>query len=267
MTQEQMYVCRKEGCDGEFDTERGRSIHEGRYHEGGVVPDASEEKLRRMYYEEEMSLRDIASEFGCSNTLISSWMDHYGIERRDRIDANELPISEETTFDIGWFHPPCGFVSPMSDTGSGSRDDWPNLIPLARELGETYCEDYVIENKPSEHIDEEVVLDGHMFELGIEYARAFETTFPVEQPKRQNRIADTSPFYYTEWSSGEWAACKGSTTEFSKSHLAKNTIPSAYIDYIMRHYYRHVDSEERPDYGTYDKDKKRERDGNRGMRQ
>lgn len=176
-----------------------------------------------------------------------------------RADANQFPIKPGTTFDIGWFHPPCGGVSPMSDTGSGSRENWPDLIPLAREIAAEYCEHWVIENKPRDSLDAEVVLDGHMFELGIEYKRAFETSFPVEQPAQQNRLAETSPFYYSERSHGWWAGVKGSSVEFSKAHLAKNTIPAAYINYIMRHYAEAVADSDRPDYSDYDERKQTER--------
>lgn len=93
-----------------------------------------------------------------------------------------------------------------------------------------------------------------MFNLGIEYKRAFETSFEVEQPPRQNKLAETSSFFYSEWAHGEWAAVKGSETYFSKEHLAKNTIPAAYLDYLMRYYYRAVDDEDRPDYSEYDKE-------------
>lgn len=179
-------------------------------------------------------------------------------------DLEWYAMQEDVQFDIGWFHPPCGGKSPMSDTGSGSREDWPDLVPLSRDIARNHCDHYVIENKPRESLDTEVVLDGHMFELGIEYERAFETSFPVEQPFKQDRIADTSTFFYTEWSKGEWAAVKGSSMEFSKDHLAKNTIPAAYIDYIMKHYFQHVDDEERPDYSNYDEemDKKRHQEAN-----
>jgi len=169
-------------------------------------------------------------------------------------DANHLPLAPDATFDIGWFHPPCGGVSPMSDTGSGSRDDWPDLIPLAREIADQHCDHWVIENKPRDSLNETVTLDGHMFNLGIEYKRAFETSFPVEQPPQQSKLAETSPFYYSEKPHGWWAGVKGSSTEFSKAHLAKNTIPSAYIDYIMRHHAEAVERGELPDYSSYDKD-------------
>jgi len=174
-------------------------------------------------------------------------------------DAHHLPIQPGVTFDLGWFHPPCGGVSPMSDTGSGSRENWPDLIPLAREIAAEHCKHHVIENKPRDSLDAEVVLDGHMFELGIEYKRAFETSFPVDQPAKQNQLAETSPFYYTEKSHGWWAGVKGSSVKFSKAHLAKNTIPSAYIDYIMRHHSEHMADDDAPDYSDYDRRKETER--------
>ena len=167
-------------------------------------------------------------------------------------DARALPFTDDAQFDLGVFHPPCGGVSPMSDTGSGSREDWPDLIPVAREIAHAHCEHWVIENKPRDSLDAEVVLDGHMFNLGIKYERAFETSFPVEQPPKQRKLAETSTFFYTEWCRGEWATVKGSSMEFSKEHLAKNTIPAAYLEYLLRFYYRAVDQEERPDYSQYD---------------
>lgn len=174
-------------------------------------------------------------------------------------DLTKLPFDDSAQFDLGVFHPPCGGVSPMSDTGSGSRDDWPDLIPEARDVAKQHCDHWIIENKPRDILNDPVILDGHMFQLGIEYERAFETSFEVEQPARFNRFAETSPFFYSEWCHGEWCAVKGTTTEFSKDHVAKNTIPAAYLDYLMKYYYRAVDGEERPDYSDYDKQMKSKR--------
>jgi len=168
-------------------------------------------------------------------------------------DARQLPLAPGANFDLGVFHPPCGGVSPMSDTGSGSRDNWPDYVPLARELGQQYCDHYIIENKPRDSLRNPVVLDGHMFELGIEYERAFETSFPVDQPAQQQRLAETSPFYYTEKPKGWWASVKGSSTEFTAQHLAKDTIPAAYLDYVLRHYYKAVETGNLSDYSDYNK--------------
>jgi hypothetical protein len=183
-------------------------------------------------------------------------------------DVTQLPLTDDAQFDIGWFHPPCGGVSPMSDTGSGSRDDWPDLIPEAREVAQQHCDHYVIENKPRDSLDAEVVLSGQMFNLGIEYERAFETSFPVDQPPEQSDLAETSTFFYTEWSKGEWAAAKGTDIAIAdKQHIAKNTIPAAYIDHIMRHYARATDDVDRPDYSDYDKqmETKRRKEANHAL--
>ena len=166
-------------------------------------------------------------------------------------DVHKLPFQPKQ-FDLGWFHPPCGFVSPMSDTGNGSRKDWDNLIPLAREQARRYCKHWVIENKPSEYINPTVELTGHMFGLGIEYERAFECSFPVDQPARQSKLAESTPFFYSEKSKGWWMGQKGCSGEYSKEHVAKNTIPSAYINHIMAGYSEHVNATEQ-DYSEYDK--------------
>jgi len=166
-------------------------------------------------------------------------------------DARQMPIQDTARFDLGVFHPPCGGVSIMSETGSGSREDWPDLIPTARDIAQQHCDEYIIENKPRDSLNAEVILSGHMFNLGIEYKRGFETSFPVEQPPLQNKLAETSPFFYTEKTAGWWASVKGSSAEFAKSHLAKNTIPAAYLEYLLRHYYEYANSEDLPDYSDY----------------
>lgn len=182
-------------------------------------------------------------------------------------DATHPPFDDTTHFDLGVGHPPCGGVSPMSDTGSGSREEWPDLIPDCRDLFQEYCDHYIIENKPRDSLHDPVVLDGHMFQLGIECERAFETSFPVEQPPRQNRLAETSPFYYSEKPKGWWASVKGSSMEFGKEHLAKNTIPAAYLDYLLGYYYKAVETGELPDYSEYDSemDTRRAREANASL--
>jgi len=208
-----------------------------------------------------MRILQVFADQGAENPTLSNYGDilrlSIDIENNQwsdavQCDANHLPLQEDAQFDLGWFHPPCGGVSPMSDTHGGNSDDWPDLIPLSREIAEQHCKHWVIENKPRESINEEVILDGHMFELGIEYARAFETSFSVEQPAKQNKLVETSPFFYTEKPDGWWAGVKGSSTEFATKHLAKNTIPAAYIDYIMRHHALVVaDGDELRDYSNY----------------
>lgn len=210
-----------------------------------------------------MRILQVFADRGAENRALSSYGDVYRFTKNAyanedsqvvQCDANQLPIAPDATFDIGWFHPPCGGASPMSDTGNGSRESWPDLIPLSRDIAQQHCDEWVIENKPRDSLNETVVLDGHMFELGIEYKRAFETSFDVEQPRQQNRLSETGPFTYSEKPHGWWCSVKGTDTSFRKEHVAKNTIPAAYIRYIMRHYYDATDSEKRPDYSDYDKE-------------
>jgi len=59
------------------------------------APWRDEERLRRMYWEEEMSSQDIADELGCSYGAVLRWMDKYGIPRRDRIEASKLAGAAE----------------------------------------------------------------------------------------------------------------------------------------------------------------------------
>jgi len=215
-----------------------------------------------------MKILQVFADCGAENPTLSNYGDILRVSinitpnqwsEAIQADAQLLPIKPDATFDIGWFHPPCGGVSPMSDTGSGSRDDWPDFVPLAREIAEQHCDHWVIENKPRESLDETVVLDGHMFNLGIAYKRGFECSFDVSQPAIQDKLAETSPFYYSEKPQGWWAGVKGSSTQFSKEHFAKNTIPAAYINYIMRHYAEAANTDDLPDYSNYDTEMKTER--------
>jgi len=211
-----------------------------------------------------MRILHVFADRGAENPTLSNYGDVYRFTLNAysndysqvvQCDANKLPIKDDVTFDIGWFHPPCGGVSPMSDTYGGDSDDWPDLIPLSREIAHKHCDDWVIENKPRDSIKQTVTLTGHMFNLGIEYKRAFECSFDVEQPPQQNKLAETSPFFYSEKPPGWWAGVKGTSTEFPKAHVAKNTIPQAYIDYIMRHYATATDNrEDKPDYDNYRKE-------------
>jgi len=184
-----------------------------------------------------------------------------------KCDARDLPF-QANTFDIGVFHPPCGFVSPLSDTKTGSREDWDNLIPDARREAQRVCKHYIIENKKQaqEYMDNPVILDGGMFGLPMDYARAFETTFAVEQPSQIRTIGGTTgqPFFNSEHSKEWWASAKGYRPRYQKGHIAKNAVPRAYLQYLLRAYFKAIDNDERPDYSDYDKrmDAKRARKQN-----
>ncbi len=174
-----------------------------------------------------------------------------------KADATDLPFAENS-FDLGLFHPPCGFVSPLSDTKGGSREDWPNLIPDARREAKRVCDHYIIENKKEARSEmrDPIVLDGGMFGLPIDYKRAFETSFTVEQPPQQRTFGETetSPFFSSERSKLWWATAKGYTTAYQKGHLAKNCVPRPYLQYLMQAYAQAIDKGQRADYSEYDKE-------------
>jgi len=190
-----------------------------------------------------------------------------GIEPRDtndsapiKADAHALPFDGET-FDVGLFHPPCTRWSDMPD--ANKNDDAPNLIPLAREIAEAHCAEWVIENKPRAPLEDATILNGKMFGLPIEYERAFETSFELEQPPRQAFLPETesSSYFYSEKSRAWWASVKGIDAEaYTKHALCKNSLPAPYVHHLMRGYFDATGRSAGPsDYADYDRRKTAER--------
>lgn len=139
----------------------------------------------------------------------------------------------EMTFDLAVVHPKC---AKWADMPGVDPDDHPDQIPRSRELAEEIAEDYVIENKPRAPLEDPVVLNGRMFGLPLAYERAFETSFPVEQPPRQQALAEktVSPYFFSDRTHDWWRAAKGYVGEYPKEHLAKNTLPAAYVHFLVR---------------------------------
>jgi hypothetical protein len=181
-------------------------------------------------------------------------------------DANELPFKESTTFDLGLFHPPC---TKWSDMPSADTEAAPNLIPLSREIAHKHCDEWIIENKPRAPLQNPVRLNGGMFGLPLDYERAFETSFELEQPPDYRTFGDTDgqPFFYTEHSKEWWAAAKGYTPNYSAKHLSRNAVPRVALEYILRAWIKATDEAERPDYSNYDKqmDTKRAKEQNNSL--
>ena len=46
---------------------------------------------------------------------------------------------------------------------------------------------------------------------------------------------------------------KQSAMDFSKQHLAKDTIPGVYLEYLLGHYYKATETADLPDYSEYNK--------------
>jgi len=88
-----------------------------------------------------------------------------GLDPKDSNDSKPVeadmrnPPFPDGSFDLALFHPPCGFVSPLSDTKGGSKDDWDNLIPDARREAQRLADHYIIENKAeaAEYMNDPVI--------------------------------------------------------------------------------------------------------------
>lgn len=151
-------------------------------------------------------------------------------------NTTQIDLMENTpeiTLDLGVFHPKCTKWSDMPDV---NPDDHENQIPRAREIARTVSDDYIIENKPRAPLENPVLLTGRMFGLPIAYERAFETSFEVEHPPNQQTFGGktVTPYFYSDRTTEWWKSVKGYTGPYPKQHLAKNTIPAAYIHFLLR---------------------------------
>lgn len=175
----------------------------------------------------------------------------YGRVARVGIDPVDNPYTDEVVAadltegcplkpgaDLAVLHPPCQKWSTATQV-DGNPDDHPNLIPLARELGQELAEDYIIENVPDAPLQDPVVLDGRMFGLPIAYGRAFETSFHVEQPPR-HALDLPNHLYDGSWGGtmDYWKTMKGYSGDYPSRDFKRSGIPRAYLDYVIRHWLR-----------------------------
>jgi hypothetical protein len=146
-------------------------------------------------------------------------------------------------FDIALLHPRCTDESEMTSI-SGDPDDHENQIPRAREIATQVAEDYVIENKPRDDLQDPTELHGRMFGLPLAYERAFETSFPVRHPARHQPLGEktVTPYFYSDRTREWWAATKGYRGDYPKEHLAKNALPPAYVSCLVRSWLESLDT-------------------------
>lgn len=164
----------------------------------------------------------------------------YGSVTRVGLDPQETPYTDELiacdarelkldrTFDVGLFHPPCYKWTQRS------AEDAKNLIPVARDVADRLCDEWIIENQPDAPLHNPTILKGEMFGLPVAYERAFETSFAVEQPSYRNsheyrhRVEYTRPKSY-------WGAVKGYRHDlYDGQMLATNATPRAYIEWLLQ---------------------------------
>ena len=63
-------------------------------------PWTDEDRLRELYWEQEMSQYDIADELGCSPRTVRTWMEKHNIETRSTSDA--VKVSEPSNSETPW---------------------------------------------------------------------------------------------------------------------------------------------------------------------
>lgn len=204
------------------------------------------ERGARCERDTEQSILHCFADMGVESEPLSAYGNvvRIGIDARDtnesepvKADATALPFKDDVTFDLGVFHPPCTRWSDMPD--ADKNGDAPNYIPLAREIAEKHCEHYIIENKPQAPLRDPVRLKGDVFGLPIEYDRAFETSFHVEQPViHQTFGTECSTYYYADRSKAWWHSVKGVSGDYPKQQLAKSGIPAPYVHYLCRAWLR-----------------------------
>jgi len=145
-----------------------------------------------------------------------------------KADARNLPFSEDVRFDLGLFHPPC-YKWTQRDS-----EDAENLIPLAREIAENHCDEYIIENQTDAPLADPIVLDGSMFGLPVCYERAFETSYPVKRKESRSNYQYRHRVENTR-SKAYWGSVKGySHGSYDGKTLATNSTPRCYIEWLLQ---------------------------------
>jgi hypothetical protein len=155
------------------------------------------------------------------------------VDRTVQMDLMENSPSEK--FDFGVFHPNCGDVADTTSiTGNPAEQEY--QIGRAREIASQTCDHYVIENKPRDELRDPTVMTGYQFGLPFEYKRAFESSFEIVTPARDQPLVEkpVSPYFYSDRSKQWWLATKGYNGDYPKEHVAKNALPRVYVQTIVR---------------------------------
>jgi hypothetical protein len=176
----------------------------------------------------------------------------YGAVTRVGIDPTDNPFTDELiacdarelsfnrTFDLGVFHPPCQKWAVGSYIEGNPEERHDNLLPVARDLGREYCDNWIIENVPQAPLHQPITLNGGMFGLPLHYERAFETSYHVAQPRQQTRLAGPGGFKHHHANGGFqgskelWKSAKGYSHDWPSRPLKRSAIPRAYLNYLIR---------------------------------
>lgn len=155
-------------------------------------------------------------------------------------DANNLPLRKNA--DLVVLHPPCGKWASAPSSYNQKRKDHPNYIPLARQIGKEYGTHYIIENVPQAPLKNPVILNGKMFGLSIPMRRAFECSFPVSSPPKEDTSREMI-YWWHEYkrSKSWWKTQKGVMYDYRKDPLVKAGIPRAYMNFLLQHWIEEIE--------------------------
>lgn len=172
-----------------------------------------------------------------------------------KADAANIPLRPGA--DLAVLHPPCQKWSQLTGYAGGEPDDHPNMIPLARHLGKTLADDYIIENVPRAPLKSpkgggNVILDGQMFGLPIPKRRQFETSFPLPEPPEYETVQAYGGLDAhrkgAAWAGtdAEWRSVIGVSGEYPTREMRRSGIPAPYIHWLMRAYIQPVPPKQTP---------------------
>jgi hypothetical protein len=166
-------------------------------------------------------------------------------------DARDPPLSGG--YDLAVAHPPCQRFSVATPGGGAEPMDHPDYIDDARRVCRDLSDHYIIENVPNAPLRDPVVLTGGMFGMGIEYARAFETTFYTPTPPQADRWRPESGPLAEQGKTGNawvgtndgWRLAKGYAHDWPARGLKRHAVPAPYLRRLVYWWLSAVESGER----------------------
>lgn len=151
-------------------------------------------------------------------------------------DARDPPLAGG--FDLAVAHPPCQRWSSITP---GDRDEHPDYINDARDVCSQLAEHWIIENVPEAPLNDPVVLSGGHFGMPLHYPRAFECSFPVQQPATVPRWRPTVGPLAEQGKTGQswvgtndgWRLGKGYSYDWPAREMKRHGIPAPYIRRLL----------------------------------
>lgn len=142
-------------------------------------------------------------------------------------------------YDAYWASPPCQGYTWATKRHRDNGKEYEYLIEPIRDRFLKTNKPYVIENVPGSPIRHNLMLEGHMFGLGVIRRRYFETNFRVSQPKWRRRCGTVKEGDYVTVAgygsdgSGDFDLWKEAMQiDWMTREELKQAVPPAYSQYI-----------------------------------